>query len=170
MFKKLMGIAILAAIIGLAIFFIATMPQKIEAAALPNHTPDLQNGETLFWAGGCASCHAAPKATGEDKLVLSGGQKLETPFGTFVVPNISSNPDVGIGAWSNADFVTAMSKGVSPAGDHYYPAFPYENYQYMPLEDLIDLKAYLDTLPASDVASLDHELGFPFNMRRGLGL
>ena len=40
----------------------------------------------------------------------------------------------------------------------------------MTLEDLIDLKAYLDTLPAVAAAAPDHELSFPFNIRRGLGL
>ena len=54
---------------------------------------------------------------------------LPSPFGTFYVPNISPNPNDGIGRWSEADFVTAMTKGTSPSAAHYFPAFPYTSYQ-----------------------------------------
>jgi mono/diheme cytochrome c family protein len=86
---------------------------------------DAAAGETLFWAGGCASCHAAPGAEGEAKLLLSGGVRLASDFGTFIAPNISPDPDTGIGNWTIADFANAMLAGVSPKGEHYYPAFPY---------------------------------------------
>lgn len=124
----------------------------------------------MFWAGGCSSCHAAPGAKGLDKLILSGGHSLETPFGTFKVPNISPDKKAGIGSWDLADFLNAMINGVSPAGEHYYPAFPYTNYQCMPIEDLMDLKAYLDSLPINKNEVEDHDLSFPFTIRRGLGL
>lgn len=144
-------------------------PVTIDPASLPEHTADLTNGEQLFWAGGCASCHAAADAEGEAKKYLGGGLELVTPFGTFVAPNISSG-EQGLGKWSNEDFINAMVKGVSPEGKHYYPAFPYTNYQIMPYQDLIDLKAYLDTLPAVASSNPDHQLSFPYNLRRGLGL
>jgi mono/diheme cytochrome c family protein len=131
--------------------------------------PDLANGEEMFWAGGCASCHAAPGADGEARLVLSGGVELDTPFGLFRVPNISSDREHGIGGWSQADFLSAMTKGTSPRGEHYYPAFPYTSYRNMRLEDLIDLKAFLDTLPASANVVADHALDFPFSWRGALG-
>ncbi|MFN3145381.1 MAG: c-type cytochrome [Paracoccaceae bacterium] len=127
-------------------------------------------GEQLFWAGGCVSCHAAPGAEGEDKLILAGGMRLESPFGTFVSPNISSDPTHGIGAWSVDDLANAMLRGVSPEGAHYYPSFPYTSYARMSVQDIADLKAYLDTLPASDTPSAPHEMGFPFTIRRGIGL
>jgi mono/diheme cytochrome c family protein len=101
---------------------------------------------------------------------MVGGVALKTPFGTFIAPNISPDPDHGIGAWSTLEFINAMVKGLAPDGRHYYPAFPYAYYQHMRLEDLIDLKAFLDTLPAVNQAAADHELKFPFNIRRGLGL
>ncbi|WP_374730118.1 cytochrome c [Stappia sp.] len=146
-----------------------TWPERIDAAQLPAHEADLANGERLFWAGGCASCHAAPGAKGEDKLLLAGGLELKTPFGSFTVPNLSSDPQAGIGGWSDADFVTAMVKGTSPDGRHYYPSFPYASYRHMRLEDLIDLKAFLDTLPPSDARNGDHDLAFPYSIRAGLG-
>jgi mono/diheme cytochrome c family protein len=95
---------------------------------------------------------------------------LKSPFGTFYVPNISSDPNDGIGKWSEADFVTAMTKGTAPDGRHYFPAFPYTSYQRMRLDDVRDLYAYLKTLPAVAIPSEPHQLPFPLNVRRGLGL
>ena len=163
---------------GLAagLFYILTMPSLLTAADLPNHEPDLKNGGYIFHAGGCASCHAAP-ASGkcntlkiQDELKLVGGRCLKTDFGTFYVPNISPDKENGIGGWSALDFINAMARGVSPSGSHYYPAFPFTSYQRMKLEDLIDLKAYLDTLPPVKSDVPDHDLVLLFRMRRGLGL
>ena len=95
---------------------------------------------------------------------------MTTEFGTFHVPNISPDPASGIGGWPTLDFVNAMMRGVSPRGDHYYPAFPYTSYARMKVEDVIDLKAYIDSLePLSKVVGT-HELEFPWNLRRGIGL
>ncbi|MCX2722219.1 cytochrome c [Roseibium salinum] len=138
-----------------------------EAALLSEDDP--AKGELVFWTGGCASCHAAKGAEGEDLLKLGGGQRLETPFGAFVAPNISSGGD-GIGAWSLEDFANAMMHGTSPDGRNYYPAFPYTSYARMSGEDVGNLFAYLKTLPAVDGIPGDHELAFPYNLRRGLGL
>lgn len=170
MLKKLLAIGVLLAAIGGGVFWILTAPGGVEAAALPARQPDVVNGERVFNAGGCASCHAVPKATGEDKLKLAGGLELDTPFGIFRVPNISSDPQTGIGGWSTLDFVNAMQHGVSPEGAHYYPAFPYGSYARMRTEDVVDLKAYLDRLPAVTNEVAGHSLPFPFNVRRGLGL
>jgi len=135
---------------------------------LTAHNPDLANGRTMFLIGGCSSCHAVPKQ--EDATRLGGGVALPTAFGTFHVPNISPNAKDGIGRWSEAQFITAMRYGVSPAGQHLYPAFPYTSYHAMRTEDLRDLFAYLQTLPAVSGAAPDHALKFPFNFRRTVGL
>ncbi|MHA6347049.1 cytochrome c [Roseivivax sp. CAU 1761] len=131
---------------------------------------DAGRGETLFLAAGCASCHHAPEAEGADRLVLAGGQRFPSPFGTFVAPNISTDPEAGIGAWTLSDLAGALRRGVSPEGRHYYPAFPYTAYSRMTPEQVADLWAYLQTLPADATPSQPHEVGFPFNIRRGLGL
>jgi mono/diheme cytochrome c family protein len=147
-----------------------TAPQPLSAAELPEHEPDLVNGERIFYVSGCASCHAAPGAKGEDKLTLAGGLELDTPFGLFRVPNISPDPETGIGGWSTLEFVNAVVRGVSPGGAHLYPAFPYGSYAKMRVEDVIDLKAFIDTLPAASNRVAGHELGFPFSIRRGVGV
>ena len=120
----------------------------------------------MFFAGGCASCHAVPKQP--DKTKLGGGLALGSPFGTFYVPNISSDPKDGIGGWSEAQFVTAMTKGTSPSGEHLFPAFPYPSYQHMTFDDVRDLFAFLKTLPAVQGRVRDHDVRFPFNIRRTL--
>lgn len=170
MIRKLVILVLILAVLGAAAFWFLTMPRGLAAGDLPDHKADLANGETMFWAGGCESCHAATDAKGEDLKKLGGGRALATPFGTFHVPNISPDKDHGIGGWSNVDFINAMKFGVAPGGVHLYPAFPYTSYQRMKVEDLIDLKAYLDTLPAVANVAPPHDLSFPFTIRRGLGL
>ena len=162
-------IAVLAIAVAALVWFL-TAPEPLQAAQLPDHRPDLANGELVFHAGGCSACHATPEARGEDRLKLGGGLELKTDFGTFRVPNISPDPESGIGGWSTADFVNAMMRGVSPGGAHYYPAFPYASYAKMRVEDVIDLKAFLDTLPPVSSRVAAHDLNFPYNVRRGIGL
>lgn len=160
---------LLLAGIGFAVFWAITSPGQIDNAALAGHEPDAAHGQQMFAIGGCASCHAAPGAKDEDKLILAGGHRFETDFGTFIAPNISPDPTHGIGAWSDADFANAMLHGVSPEGQHYYPAFPYPSYARMPMGDVLDLWAYLKTLPVSTQPNVPHDIGFPFSIRRTVG-
>lgn len=170
MSKRFVYIALLIFLSGAAWLAIESLPRTFGSNQIPDHQVDLINGETLFWAGGCASCHAAVGSKGDKRLHLVGGVELNTPFGIFRAPNISPDAEYGIGRWSTAEFINAMVNGVSPQGYHYYPAFPYVNYRAMPYTDLIDLKAYLDTLPPKSSTIADHELRFPFNIRAALGL
>jgi mono/diheme cytochrome c family protein len=167
MLRKLIVLAAIAALVGLGVFWVVTIPATVPASALSPHTPDLGNGKAMFSAGGCASCHATPGQN--DKMKLGGGLALKSPFGTFYAPNISPDPNEGIGRWSEADFVTAMVKGTSPDGQHLYPALPYTTYQHARTDDLRDLFAFLKTLAAVQVQSKPHDLPFPFNIRRTLG-
>jgi mono/diheme cytochrome c family protein len=155
--------------VGAAVaLWVLSAPATIAASELGPHTPDLANGKTMFIIGGCSSCHAVPNQG--DRTKLGGGLALTSPFGTFYVPNISSDRKDGIGGWSEAQFVTAMVKGTSPTGENLYPAFPYSSYQNMSLDDLRDLFAYLKTLLAVSGKVRDHDVPFPYNIRRGLGL
>jgi mono/diheme cytochrome c family protein len=168
MLKRFFLLAILAGVAGLGIFWWLTIPAVVAAASLPPYTPNLANGLTTFNAGGCSSCHAVPNQP--DRLKLGGGLAIPSPFGTFHVPNISPDPNDGIGRWSEADFVTAVLKGTSPAGTHYFPAFPYASYERASTEDVRDLFAYLKTLAPVSGKAPDHDLPFPFNIRRNVGI
>src|SRR2546429_559060 len=123
MLRKLILLAIAAAAAGLAVLWFVTIPAAGPASALASRRADPANGKEMIYAGGCTSCHATPGQ--DDKTRLGGGLGLKSPFGTFYVPNISPDPNDGIGRWSEADFVTAMQQGTSPDGRHYFPAFPY---------------------------------------------
>ncbi len=144
-------------------------PQRVDQADFAQLSGDAARGKVVFDAGGCASCHAAPGATGEAKLILAGGHAFPSEFGTFYAPNISPSAQ-GIQDWQVSDLANAMIKGVAPSGAHYYPAFPYGSYARTRPQDVADLKAYLDGLPPDATPNRPHEVPFPFNMRRGLGL
>lgn len=158
------------AIIGLGGFWWLTAPDPLPADAFAGLTGDAAHGQQVFTAAGCASCHMAEGATGDAQLVLAGGQKFPSAFGTFIAPNISPDPDHGIGAWSLQDLGNALQRGIGRDGEHLYPALPYTAYQNMTPQDVADLYAYLQTLPPDATPSQPHDMSFPFTFRRGLGL
>ena len=165
--RRILLAVLIMALVGAAGFWFLTRPETISASELPAHQPNLDNGKVMFFAGGCAACHATPKQ--DDRLRLGGGMELKSPYGSFYPPNISPHPKDGIGAWSEADFVTAMMKGTSPDGRHYFPSFPYTSYQRMTLADLRDMFAFIKTLPPVEGRVRDHDIRFPYNMRLALG-
>ncbi|WP_315738875.1 cytochrome c [Bradyrhizobium sp. SZCCHNR1093] len=164
--RLLLAVCVLGAA-GLAVFWWLTSPSTVVLAAA-TRAPDLANGQEMFNIGGCASCHAVPNQP--DRLKLGGGLPLTSPFGTFYAPNISPDPTDGIGRWSEAEFVNAVVRGVSPGGSHYYPAFPYPSYAAAKIDDVRDLFAYMKTLPPVAGASRAHDMPFPFNIRRTVGV
>jgi mono/diheme cytochrome c family protein len=95
---------------------------------------------------------------------------LASPFGTLRVPNISPDPDDGIGRWRTVDLANALLSGVSPRGKHYYPALPYTSFAHLQVADVRDLMAYLRTLAPVSGQAPPHELTFPFTIRRLVGL
>lgn len=157
------------ALAGSGVFWVVTAPKTTDPQELAGLTPDVAQGALVFKAGGCASCHAATKAEGDERLVLTGGRAFPSDFGTFYAPNISPDPENGIGNWSEIDLVNAMRHGTSPDGKHYFPAFPYGAYANATLQDMVSLFAYLGTLPPTPDASRPHDVSFPFNIRRSLG-
>src|SRR5205814_8707138 len=100
------------------------------------------------------------------RLRLGGGLALASSYGTFRIPNISTDPVDGIGAWRTIDLANAILSGVSPAGTHYYPMFPYSDFAKMQIGDVRDLIAYLRTLPAVSGKPPPHDLALPRRIRR----
>ena len=154
-----LGLVLLAAAFGVARWLTRG------AVEVPDHTPSAERGAVLFAAAGCANCHTAE---GEEAVPLAGGRALETPFGTFYGPNITPDPEHGIGAWSDADFLRAMSQGVAPDGSDLYPVFPYTSFTRMTPEDMMDLKAHLFAQDPAATPSRPHEVAFPFSIRQTL--
>jgi mono/diheme cytochrome c family protein len=130
---------------------------------------DAKRGLYLSKAAGCVGCHTQVTKDPKDAVPYAGGRALKTPFGTFYGPNITPHPTAGIGKWSEADFMRAIRDGRRPDGAHYFPAFPYPSFTQITDADLRDLWAYLRTLPPSARASQEHELGFLYRWRIGVG-
>ena len=114
-----------------------------------------RRGEYILRAAGCVACHTDAENEG---AFLAGGRAFETPFGTFYSPNITADSEHGIGRWTEADFVRALSKGVAPDGSDYYPVFPYTSYTRMRGRDMRALWAYLTTVEPVDKPNRPHQL------------
>ena len=144
-----------AAAPALALALLVSAPGRADQA-------QLDRGAYLFSAADCGACHTNVKAKGP---LLAGGRPLKTPFGTFYTPNITPDPQTGIGRWSDADFTLALRRGVSPGNDHYFPVFPYGSFTKMTDQDILDLKAYIFSLPPVSQANREHDIDFPFGWR-----
>ncbi len=123
---------------------------------------DAARGEYLFRAAGCYACHTRPVSGARP---LAGGRAFATPYGTFYSPNITPDPDHGIGRWALTDFARALRLGEAPDGSHYFPAFPFPSYTGMQNQDLADLWAYLRGVDPVPEPNREHELDFPFGFR-----
>jgi len=119
-------------------------------------------GAYLTTAAGCADCHTDSKNGGRP---YAGGRALATPFGTFYGPNITPDPDTGIGRWSDTQFLRALREGVRPDGSNYYPVFPYPSFTNITDDDVRAIKAYLFAQQAVRQHNRTHDVAFPFSWR-----
>jgi len=141
----------------------AALAFVLAASAAAQAQTAAERGKAIFDAAGCYACH-----TEKGGPAMAGGPPLPTPFGTFYAPNITPDPDTGIGKWSDDDFVRALREGMSPSGQPFYPVFPYTAYTRMTRQDMLDLRAYLNTLAPVKRASRRHDLKFPYSVRASL--
>jgi mono/diheme cytochrome c family protein len=167
---RFLGRLLVLGLIMAGVMWFLARPNPMTDADVAGLSGDAVAGEAVFWAAGCASCHMAAGAKDEAQLVLVGGQRFPSDFGTFIAPNISQDPTHGIGAWSLLDLANALKRGVSPEGEHLFPALPYASYAKMEMQDVANLYAFLKTLPADPTPSASHELTFPFSLREGVGV
>jgi mono/diheme cytochrome c family protein len=126
----------------------------------------LERGKYLTTVGDCAACHTLP-GSGHD---FAGGRPIETPFGTLFAPNITPDPETGIGAWTNDEFVNALTNGTGRDGTRLYPAMPYTYYTKLSRDDALAIRAYLNTVPAVHNPVKADQLPFPFDLRWTMAL
>ena len=139
-------------------------------AALPARAQDgsaVQRGEYIFRTTGGCSCHTDGENGG---AFMAGGRPIKTPFGLVYGTNITPDPKTGIGSWSDEDFIRAMTEGIAPDGSHYFPVFPYTSFTGMSREDLLDLKAFLFSIPAVEKENVPPDLIPPLGWRPGVGI
>jgi mono/diheme cytochrome c family protein len=152
-----LGILAIVAI-GAAVYFLKPVNGPARDLTLVG---DVARGDYLIRLGGCVSCHTDAEG---GRAFLSGGVGLETQFGIFVAPNITSDPNVGIGNWTLAQFADAMSNGMGPEG-HLYPVFPYEHYTLISDQEIADLYAALMATEPVNTPAAESQIPFPFNIR-----
>lgn len=168
--KVLASLAVLA-VAGAALAWGMSEPRPLTAAEIPAHTPDIANGKELFNAAGCLSCHKpGPDLKTVDASLPAGGTAFKTPVGTFYPPNLTPDPETGIGKWTDLEFVNAVQRGISPEGENLIPAFPYTSYARMKTSDVLDIKAYLDSLPPVVAPEKEAQIPAPWLLRRGVGI
>ena len=149
-------------IIASAFIGVATL---LPARAIDIQDFDLiQRGKYLADIGDCGACHTLPGSG----AMLAGGRPIETPFGTLLAPNITPDPETGIGAWIDDEFINSLTKGTGRNGAHLYPAMPYTYMTRITREDALAIRAYLNTIPAVHNPVQPNQLPFPFDVRAGL--
>ncbi|MFO1133098.1 MAG: cytochrome c [Hyphomicrobiales bacterium] len=168
---KVLGSLAVIAVAGLALAWRMSEPHPLTAAEIPAHQPDIANGKELFNAAGCFSCHKpGPDLKTVDASLPAGGTPFKTPVGTFYPPNLTPDPETGIGKWTDAEFVNAVQRGISPEGENLIPAFPYTSYARMKTSDVLDIKAYLDSLPPVVAPEKAAQIPAPWLLRKGVGI
>jgi mono/diheme cytochrome c family protein len=124
----------------------------------------VERGRYLATAADCGSCHTVPGGNHP----FAGGRPIETPFGVLAAPNITPDPETGIGAWTDDEFDAAVRNGRSRNGARLYPAMPFPYYSRMSREDVKDIRAYLSTVEPVHNAVRVNRLPFPLNMRASM--
>jgi len=137
----------------------------IASSAQADDEDAIKRGAYLFAAADCAGCHTDVKNEGKP---LAGGRALRTPFGTFYGPNITPDPQYGIGTWTEAQFRRALREGIAPGRTHLFPVFPFPSFTGVTDRDIADLYVYLKTQPPVPQPSKPHEVTPPFGFRFGL--
>ena len=123
----------------------------------------VKRGEYLSYAGDCMGCHTADK-----NEPFAGGLAIESPFGAFYSPNITPDPETGIGSWGEDDFKRALHQGLDKEGDYLYPVMPYVSYTKITDDDVKALWAYMQSVRPVTKKTPENELIFPFDVRMGL--
>jgi len=108
----------------------------------------VREGFYLATIAHCMECHIGRvDGVPDPALMGAGGMAFPGPWGTSVAANISSDPEHGIGAWSDEEIVAAITKGVSRDGRPLKPPMGYPYYARMTGDDLAALVAWLRTVP-----------------------
>ena len=99
----------------------------------------------------CFECHTTAGPNGAPDFAHhlgAGGFEITlAPGMTIRTANITSDPETGIGKWTDADIKKAITEGVTPTGGHLSPPMPFPFFKNMTAEDLDAVVAYVRTIP-----------------------
>lgn len=125
----------------------------------------VQRGRYLVTLGDCTACHADPTRSNSP---FGGGRPVATPFGSVIAPNITPDPETGIGNWTAQQFDDAVRRGRRPDGKRLYPAMPFPYFARMSAADVRAIHAYLSTVAPVHHAVVSDQLPFPFSIRASM--
>jgi len=119
--------------------------------ALAQANPTSSRGEYLARIMDCGGCHTPGALIGKpDQARNLAGSEIgfEIPnLGYFYPPNLTSDRQTGLGAWSEADIMRAVRTGVRPDGRVLAPVMPWHSYAVLTDADAQALARYLKSLP-----------------------
>ncbi len=111
----------------------------------------IARGKYLVTMGSCTDCHTPGHFFGKpDMSKFLGGSDVGfaiPQLGVFVGPNLTPDKTTGLGNWTTAQIVTALTTGVTPQGRKLAPVMPYEAYAHLTKSDAVAIAAYLKSLP-----------------------
>jgi len=153
------GILVLLILAGIAITFTVGWRPVIGAKKRPltsrkfEPTPErMRRGEYLVHdVINCMGCHATYDEKSDPPVLLSqeGAGRVLDEEGNFrlVAPNITSDPETGIGKWSDDAIARAIREGIAADGSALFPAMPYEHFRHLSDEDLASIVVFIRSLP-----------------------
>jgi mono/diheme cytochrome c family protein len=159
--KRNIALLIVTALV-IGVLFWLFAPPSVGNPEIATDAESIARGAYAYNAAGCGSCHD-PEKTGAPIGGYELPQDVTIPVlgqltGTFHAPNITPDPETGIGGWTGKDFLRALKHGRKPSGGFFYPAFPYRSYKDMTDQDVLDVGAYLMSLPPVKNAVPEHEV------------
>jgi mono/diheme cytochrome c family protein len=121
----------------------------------------IERGRYLVTVISCSDCHTDGSLIGKpDMAHYLGGSSIgfEIPgLGFFYGPNLTPDPETGLGKWTTAEIVTAITTGKRPDGRELAPIMPWRSFGRMTPEDAEAMALYLQSLPA-----VSHKVPGPF--------
>jgi mono/diheme cytochrome c family protein len=121
----------------------------LTAPAALAETP-AQRGEYLATIMDCHGCHTSGALAGKpDPALHLAGSSIGfgiPGLGIFYPPNLTPDPETGLGQWSEQDIVTVLRTGERPDGRELAPIMPWRSYAALNDDDMRALVAYLKSL------------------------
>ncbi len=128
------------------------LPYPAQPVVAPPKNDAVAYGRYLVFSLDCYSCHSESFTSmnvlepEKSKGFMGGGNELKDAEGKVIyTANLTSDPETGIGNWTQADFVRALKKGFRPDGRALH--YPMEPRTELDDEEAEAIYAYLRTVP-----------------------
>lgn len=133
-------------------------PDPVPGSFAPDNLLQVQRGEYLVELLGCGSCHTDGALEGVpdfDKALAGSsiGIAFSNPMGNrypgiVFAPNLTPDPDTGLGGWSDKQIANAVRYGAGRHTSRRIVIMPWQGYSKMTEEDVTAIVAYLRSVPA----------------------